>query len=98
MNTIFNQQNSNPENMSNENFVTLQKARKDLIGEIQAIIDYDEHIHSSTNINAIHTWEHIRNEELNHVGELLALLNTLAPYQRKFVESGIQEFLEMQNL
>lgn len=99
MNSIFNSENNGEiNNLSNENFTTLQKARKDLIGEIQAIIDYDEHIYSSTNQAAIHTWEHIRNEELNHVGELLALLNVLAPYQRNYVESGIKEFMEMQNL
>lgn len=77
-----------------KDFETLQKARKDLMGEIEAIIEYDEHIHSSSNMTAKNTWQHIKNEELHHVGELLALLNYLDPSQKKFVEKGMQEFLE----
>ena len=29
-------------------FETLQKARNDLMGEIQAIIEYDNHIHNTS--------------------------------------------------
>lgn len=79
------------------NFETLQNARKDLIGELQAIIEYDDHLHK-TNIDiAKVTWENIRNEELTHVGELLGLLNYLAPYQKAFVEQGLNEFNERLN-
>jgi len=77
-----------------ELFETLQKARHDLVGEIQAIMDYDNHIHTSTNKMAKLTWENIRNEELVHVGELLGLLNYLAPYQKQYVEDGVKEFNE----
>ena len=76
------------------NFDTLQKARQDLIGEIQAVIEYDAHIHSTTDKIAIQTWEHIKNEELVHVGELLALINYLDPTQKQYVQKGIADFLD----
>lgn len=76
-------------------FETLQNARRDLIGEIQAIIDYDYHLHSTNNKLAISTWMSIKNEELAHVGELLALLNYLDPTQCEFVRQGFNEVNEM---
>ena len=72
----------------------LQKARKDLIGELDAVIQYDDHIHTSNVEAAKATWVDIRNEELVHVGELLGLILYLAPYQREFVEDGLKEFDE----
>ena len=72
----------------------LQKARKDLIGELDAVIQYDDHIHTSNVEAAKATWTDIRDEELVHVGELLGLILYLAPYQRKLVESGLKEFDE----
>lgn len=99
---MFNYFNSNNDgahmqenNLSQENFATLQKARKDLVGEIQAIIEYDDHIKTSSNKTANATWESIRNEELVHVGELLSLINYLAPYQKQFIDKGAEEFGEI---
>ena len=78
------------------NFDTLQKARQDLIGEIQAVIQYDEHLHSTSDKLARQTWQHIRDEELMHVGELMGLLDYLDPSQRQFVQKGLSEFFESQ--
>ena len=78
------------------NFDTLQKARHDLIGEIQAVIEYDAHIHSTNDRLARQTWLSIKNEELVHIGELLALLNYLDPEQKQFVQKGFSEFYERQ--
>lgn len=80
------------------NFDTLQKARQDLVGEIQAVIEYDAHIHSTNDRLARQTWQNIKNEELVHIGELLALLNYLDPEQKQFVQKGISEFYERQNM
>ena len=77
-------------------FDTLQKARQDLIGEIQAVIEYDFHIHSSNDRVARQTWQSIKNEELVHVGELLALISYLDPEQKQFVQKGFSEFYERQ--
>ncbi len=77
-------------------FDTLQKARQDLIGEIQAVIEYDSHLHSTNDKLARQTWKNIKNEELVHIGELLALLNYLDPEQNQYVQKGIKEFYERQ--
>ena len=77
------------------NYDALQKARQDLMGEIQAVIEYDAHIHSTNNPLARQTWEHIKNEELTHIGELLGLINYLDPSQKTFAEKGLAEFFEM---
>lgn len=91
----YNNQNESNGAMSNINeFETLQNARKDLIGELDAIIQYDNHLHSTNNELAKTTWENIRNEEMVHVGELLGLLYYLAPYQKQYVERGLKEFQE----
>lgn len=81
--------------LPSSDFQTLQKARKDLIGEIQAIIEYDDHIYSTTNEVARRTWIDIKSEETVHVGELLALLNYLDPSQKPLVLEGIHEFSEI---
>lgn len=75
-------------------FDTLQNARKDLIGELEAIIQYDDHLHKTNVELAKETWVNIRNEELVHVGELLGLLCYLAPYQKPLIEQGLKEFDE----
>ena len=90
-----NQYFNDNQNNSIMSFDTLQKARQDLIGEIQAVIEYDAHLHSTNNPVARQTWEHIKNEELAHVGELLGLINYLDPSQKTFVEKGLAEFFEL---
>ena len=77
-------------------FDTLQKARQDLMGEIQAVIEYDAHIRSTNDKYARLTWQDIKNEELVHVGELLGLLNYLDPEQLEYVKKGFTEFYERQ--
>lgn len=98
---MFNYQNNGYQGGSATNsvmdFETLQNARRDLVGELDAIIQYDDHLHRTNIEIAKSTWESIRNEELVHVGELLGLLFYLAPYQKPFVEKGYQEFVERLN-
>ena len=75
-------------------FYMVQDARLDLIGELEAIIQYDNHIHEATNESLKETWKYIRDGELMHVGELLAALFYLAPYQKKLVELGFNRFIK----
>ena len=91
------QQNNIEKTNENATFGTLQKARQDLMGEIQAVIEYDNHIHSSTNRLAIETWKDIKQEELVHIGELFALINYLDPNSQIFIQKGIDEFNERLN-
>lgn len=92
-----NQSDSNSDSNGVNTFETLQNARRDLVGEIDAIIQYDDHLHHTNNELAKATWENIRNEEITHVGELLGLINYLAPYQKPFVEKGLREFNDRLN-
>ena len=99
-NLFFNGNNYGDANIGQNtviDFETLQNARKDLIGEIQAVIQYDDHLHKTNVELASSTWINIRNEELVHIGELLGLLCYLAPYQKQFLEEGMKEFNERMN-
>ena len=91
----FNNQYTYDSNGITMNFDTLQKARQDLIGEIQAIIEYDAHIHSTNDKIAKEVWAHIKSDELVHVGELLGLLNYLDPSQKQLIQKGLTEFTEL---
>ena len=91
----FNTQYTYDSNGITMSFDTLQKARQDLIGEIQAIIEYDVHLHSTNDKIAKEVWAHIKNDELVHVGELLGLLNYLDPSQKQLIQKGLTEFTEM---
>ncbi len=91
---MFNSNSYNEVTSSVMSFDTLQKARQDLIGEIEAVIQYDAHLRSTNDKVARQTWEHVKNEELVHIGELLALLNYLDPEQKEYVQKGLTEFYE----
>ena len=65
----------------------LDMLREDLIGELQAINLYQEHILDLENEEAVNTLEHIVEEEKEHVAELLRLIQNLDPVQAdKFKE------------
>ena len=59
----------------------LDMLREDLIGELQAINQYQEHILDLENEGAVNTLEHIVEEEKEHVAELLRLIQNLDPAQ-----------------
>jgi rubrerythrin len=59
----------------------LEMLREDLVGELQAINQYQEHIESLENEEAVTTLEHIIEEEKEHVAELLRLIQNLDPVQ-----------------
>jgi rubrerythrin len=59
----------------------LDMLRDDLIAELQAINQYQEHILDLENEEAVNTLEHIVEEEKEHVAELLRLIQNLDPSQ-----------------
>jgi len=72
------------EEMSDEQLAILDDLeilREDLIGELQAINQYQEHILDLENEEAVTTLEHIIEEEKEHVAELLRLIQNLDPAQ-----------------
>ncbi len=59
----------------------LEMLREDLIGELQAINQYQEHIESLESEEAVTTLEHIIEDEKEHVAELIKLIQNLDPVQ-----------------
>jgi rubrerythrin len=78
------------EEMSEEQLAILDDLgmlREDLVSELQAINQYQEHILDLDNEQAVTTLEHIIEEEKEHVAELLRLIQNLDPVQAdKFKE------------
>ena len=69
-----------------------QNTRLDIIGELEAIIQYENHIASSNDAVVNQTLNDIVNEEKLHVGQLMALLFYLDPISKTQFEKGINEF------
>ncbi len=74
-------------------FLTIQNARADIIGELDAIIQYETHLHATTDPAARATITDIVNEEKLHVGQLFGLLFKLDPTSQVQFEKGYNEFL-----
>ena len=72
------------EEMSDEQLAILddlKMLRDDLIDELEAINQYEDHILELENEEAVNTLEHIIDEEKEHVAELLRLIQNLDPAQ-----------------
>ena len=88
MNGSFDKESLSPEEeerMAMED--DLEMLREDLIGELQAINQYQEHIESLEGEESVGVLEHIIEEEKEHVAELVKLIQNLDPVQaEKFKE------------
>ena len=80
-------------NLINHN-ITMQNVRADIIGELDAIIQYENHLDVTENAAAKQTIADIINEEKMHVGQLFGLLFQLDPASKKQFELGYQEFVK----
>ena len=65
--------------------------RTDLIGELEAIDQYNAHIAATDNQLARAVWTDIMNEERTHIGELLTLLHALDPTELQKLKEGQQK-------
>jgi rubrerythrin len=64
--------------------------REDLVGELQAINQYQEHLESLESEEALATLEHIIADEKEHVAELVKLIQALDPVQaEKFKKENL---------
>jgi rubrerythrin len=73
-----------------EREMDLEMLREDLVGELQAINQYQEHIDSLENEEAIRVLEHIRDDEKEHFAELTKLIQSLDEVQaEKFRKEGL---------
>ena len=64
---------------STNTYTTVQNARLDIIGELDAIIQYETHLMQTNNTAAQKTIKDIVDEEKVHVGQLFGLLFMLDP-------------------
>jgi rubrerythrin len=68
----------------------LAMLRDDLVGELQAINQYQEHLESLDSEEALATLEHIIADEKEHVAELVKLIQNLDPTQaEKFKKESL---------
>lgn len=84
-------------NRSN-NFITAQNAREDIIGELEAIIQYENHLEQTSDMSAKNTIRDILKEEKLHVGQLFGLLFQLDPESKPQFENGLKEFQNNNNV
>lgn len=80
--------------LNTNNSTDALKVMADIIGEFDAIIQYEQHIMSTTNQTMKNTLTDIKMEEQVHVGQLLGLLFYLDPSFEKQVMQGLKEFKE----
>lgn len=70
--------------------IDLEMLREDLIGELQAINQYQEHIDTMEDEEAVRVLEHIIDDEKEHVAELTKLIQKLdATQAEKFRKEGL---------
>lgn len=69
--------------------------RQDIVGELEAIFLYDAHAKATDDPRAKKILEDIRDEEREHVGELMTLLNILDPNEAELFANGKEEVKEM---
>ena len=82
-----------PRKLTDEELVNA--IRQDLVGELEAIHEYDAHVLATDNEDATKVLSDIRDEEREHMGELLELLERLAPDEKGFHDEGRDEVREM---
>lgn len=73
----------------------VQALRVDIAGELEAIFLYDAHVHATDDPVAKKVLADIRNEEIEHCGELLALMRYLDPTVTELMMNGEGEVKEM---
>lgn len=66
--------------MNNKNLVNL---REDIVGELQAISQYQEHIDETDNEEIKKVLEHIKDDEKEHFAELTKILRSLDEIQEE---------------
>lgn len=70
----------------------LKKLREDLAGELLAINQYEEHIAEITDPRILAMLQRIRDDEINHTGEVLAAISYLCAQEAELREAGEMNF------
>lgn len=89
------QVNTNQQMPKKCDYATLRKIREALIGELEAINQYEQIMMEINDEKTIAVLNDIRNEEVIHTGMLMANINYLCENQAELEEIGRQEFAEI---
>ena len=87
----------NSSNRENK-FTTLQNARLDVVGELEAIVQYENHLFQTNDESAKRAIRDIAKEEKLHVGQLMGLIFKLDPESKEQFYKGLEEFNEEDNV
>jgi rubrerythrin len=68
---------------------------QDIAAELDAVALYQAHIDATDDARAKKLLAHIRDDEKEHVGEFVALLEVLDPKQADYLKKGKKEIAEM---
>ena len=68
---------------------------QDVAAELDAVAVYQAHIDATDDERAKKVLAHIRDDEKEHVGEFLALLEILDPRQAEYIKKGKVELAEL---
>ena len=68
---------------------------QDIAAELDAVAVYQAHIDATDDERAKKVLAHTRDDEKEHVGELLALLEILDPKQAEYIKKGKTEIAEL---
>ena len=82
-----------PRKISHEELI--QALRVDIAGELEAIMGYDAHVKAAEDERVRKVLGSIRDEEKQHVGELITLLKILDPQEAEYLEKGSNEVSEL---
>ena len=82
-----------PRKLTDEELVNA--IRQDIIGELEAIHEYDAHVQATDHEDAKKVLSDIRDEEREHMGERLELFERLAPDEKALHDEGRGEVREM---
>lgn len=82
-----------PRKISKEELI--QALRTDVAGEMEAIIGYDAHVMAAEDERVKKVLGSIRDEEKQHVGELLSLIQMLDSKETEYFEKGTAEVSEL---
>ncbi len=69
--------------------------RQDIAAELDAIALYQAHIDATDDERAKKVLAHARDDEKEHVGEFMALLEILDPRQAEYLKKGKTEIAEL---
>lgn len=68
---------------------------QDIAAELDAVALYQAHIDATDDERAKKLLAHIRDDEKEHVGEFMALLEVLDPKQADYMKKGKKEIAEL---